>query len=269
MLSEFFGQVNGIDRFLFICTFCAIVIILVAIVYRAIYWGIINKRVKSGKKDTKRIPDASRYLNGITSALLILTGILNLASINLRIGSRGVYEMYWKKHVHTDCLVADYSEKEGKYIASRSLASNSLSGEEGMYDFINAYSETENKGYTKEVVEDGPLRLTVFKKETNADTFLPDFICFAECDELEGVYSTIYFERSRVTGYKDTIHMTGDGYDGFVKRMYVGYLDKECEVEIEIGVMTQESCDKWSKECFDERVDEFSEAYIKKVIRLQ
>lgn len=137
------------------------VLLLVAIIFLAIYYVIytkkINQRICEGKVNGKKMPDFPKTIMTIVIILLLSICIINAVTPVETTTSRN------------DFAVIDTSNYS--YIASSDASLDDAS-------FANLFSEKENAGYVREEFQDGDFHFIVFTSQIPSDAFHPDFLCY-------------------------------------------------------------------------------------------
>lgn len=218
-----------------------ILILLVSIVigiiciYRIIYTYFINKKILSGEIQGRKLMDVSKMVTiaiivGLTMYSVLLTYIVN-----------------------------DYSNQENKVSRNNYAIIDVSNSEEYKYagyfgnvqledaSFAKIYSKEENPGYDKEVVSSGDYLFTVFTRNTPADSFHPDFLCFVEFIGDEKTNLSCYSNSGfRAFDENDYFSM---GAAGEISKclLYIGYIEANYSFEISMAIL-----DKGAEELYIE-----------------
>ena len=211
-----------------------ILVIGTIFVYKIYYTHKINQRIQSEEITGRNLVDVSKMIMiAVITGLVIYAGILmyvvgNYATKDYSV-SRNNYE------------VIDTSDEDAyKYI--------SYFGNVPLDDasFAKVYSREKNVGYEKEIVESGDYRFIVFTRNTEADDFHPDFLCFVEyigSDTGEYVcYSKAGFQSIEAKEEQLYGESAGDIRNDL---LYIGNLDKGCQFNITISLLNKEDKGKF------------------------
>lgn len=213
-----------------------VLVIATIFIYKIIYTHKINQRIQAGEVTGRKLVDVSKMV-----MIAVIVGLIVYAGILMYV----VNDYAHQEHVipRNNYAVIDVSEPDNyKYV--------SYFGNEQLDDasFAKVYNKDANEGYEKEVIESEPYVFTVFKRTTPADSFHPDFLCFAE---FVGEDKEKYMCYGR-TGFQSITEET-DGFYGESSGeiedclLYLGYLDSDCQFDITMSLLDEDAEMKYNE----------------------
>jgi len=207
----------------------AVLVIGIIFIYRLIYTHLINKKILSGEIQGRKLIDVSRMVTiAVIVGLIIYSALLT--------------------YVVNDYANQDYSVPRNNYAIidvsnpeEYKYAGYFGSGQLEDASFAKVYSKEENPGYDKEVIASGEYLFTVFTRNTPADSFHPDFLCFVDFvgDKETGLscYSNAGFRAFDEADYF-SVGSAGDIQESL---LYIGYLDADYSFQISMALMDKEA----------------------------
>lgn len=212
--------------------FLLILLLVISIIF--IYWLIyahkINQRILSGENEGRKLIDIPKVVMIATIVgLVVFCGILMMI---VNDNSNQVYTVSRNNYAIIDVSNPDKYEYIS-YIGG---------GELNDASFAKAYNMEENPGYSREVVKSGDYVFTVFKRTSPADSFHPDFLCYAQYvgDDMEDM--SCYMEAGYTQlGAESSSFSLGSG--GYINEclLYIGYLDEDCQFDITMSILDEEA----------------------------
>lgn len=208
----------------------AVVVILAIIAYKLIYTYKLNKMIQDGEIKGRKLVDLSKMVMGaIIAGLVLYSGLLMYIIWDAAKQDNSVSR--------NNYAVIDVSDSDNYNYAG-------YSGSTELEDasFAKVYNKDANEGYSKEVIESGEYIFTVFKRNTPADSFHPDFLCFVE---FAGADREAYACYSKA-GFRSVAEETEGFYEGFGGDiadclLYIGNLEEDCQFDITMSLLDNEA----------------------------
>ena len=220
-----------------------IFVALVVFIYYLIYSHIVNKRIREGKIDGKKLVDIPKLVMcGIIASLLIYCVIVRWSLYDAQKAS----EIPPSRNSFAVIDVSDPDDYHYSFYSGYGLDDAS---------FAKMYSKDDNPGYEKEVIEKDSVVFTVFKRTSAPDSFHPDFLCFVDYSPVNNAK----FDGAQILNCTISIFNTSnDEYiGGFsfeydindnINELYIGYLDTDNIMSISYSTLDTESSIKYEND---------------------
>ncbi len=229
-----------------------ILVIGTILVYKIYYTHKINQKIQSEEITGRKLVDVSKMV-----MIAVITGLVIYAGILM--------------YIVDDYATKDYSVPRNNYAVIDTSDEDayeyiSYFGDIQLNDasFAKVYSRDENAGYEKEIVESGDYRFIVFTRNTEADDFHPDFLCFVEytgTDMGEYIcYSKAGFQSIEAKEEQFCGESAGDIRNDL---LYIGNLDKGCQFNITMSLLNDDAeikYDEAMQQAYREDKGEFPDA---------
>ncbi len=205
-----------------------ILVISIIFIYWLIYAHKINKRILSGENEGRKLIDIPKVVMIATIVgLVVFCGILMIVIDN----SNQVYAVSRNNYAIIDVSDPDNYE----YITN-------IGGELNDASFAKAYNMEENPGYSREVVESGDYVFTVFERTSPADSFHPDFLCYAQYvgDDMENMSCYKEAGYTQLNAESSSFSLGSGGYINECL-LYIGYLDEDWQFDITMSLLDEEA----------------------------
>jgi len=213
---------------LFILT--VVLVVFTIAIYKAVYTYKINKKILSGEVTGRKLVDVSKMV-----MITIIVGLAVYAALLVYVVNDYATRDY--SVPRNNYAVIDVSDEEHyKYV--------SYFGDVQLEDasFAKVYQKEANEGYSKEIVESGEYVFTIFKRTTPADSFHPDFLCFADYVGEDNKEAICYSKAGFLAVSEEDGGFFGESAgDIFESLLYIGYLDKDSAFEIQMNLLDEKA----------------------------
>lgn len=224
---------SAIIRLIIIAT---VIVIVALFVYYLIYQSRINKRILRGELSGRKMIDIPKVvLISVIVLLMLYSGIMFNAYQSVinepQVVSRDNY------------AVIDASTA-GKYEYMEYCGNVELEDA----SFAEVYSKDAIPGYDREVTEDGDFTFITFTRNSPADSFHPDFLCFVEYKGTDGTGYTFYQKGEFLNNENGEERQFGTGSGGDIPKcmLYIGNLNQDELFKITISVLDEDAETKLS-----------------------
>ncbi|MCD7825625.1 MAG: hypothetical protein LUH14_06675 [Clostridiaceae bacterium] len=215
-----------------ICAGIILLAVLAVFIYYLIYTNRINKKIRSGEISGKRLIDIPKIIMiAVIIVLILFCGILS-NSLQTAYNNAG-------KTTRNNYATIDISDPQNYQYTS-------YFGDAELDDasFAKMYSIEENIGYTKEVTVDGNFTFTVFKRESAADSFHPDFLCY--CEYTGEVSQDLTLYNSPSFSNENGSISSGIGCEVSDALLYIGNMDEQTVFTISISVLDEKAISEFN-----------------------
>lgn len=206
-------------------------------VYYLIYQHRINKKILSNESSGKKMADIPKAVMISVIILLLIYSAIIFESYQFAI--KNAQEVSRNNYAVIDVSnVENYQYIE--YFGSTEYADAS---------FAEIYSKEGIPGYDREVIEDGNFTFITFTRNTPADSFHPDFLCFVDyngTDENENFYKKGEFS-TNIDGEEPFFGISSGG-DSPSHMLYIGNLNQDDSFKITISLLDEDAEAQFAKD---------------------
>lgn len=208
----------------------SVLVISIIFIYWLIYAHKINQRILSGENQGRKLIDIPKMI-----MIAILVGLVVFCSILMWIVNDKSIQTYTVSR--NNYAIIDVSNPDNyEYITYMGdMEFNDAS-------YAKVYNMEENPGYSREVVESGDYVFTVFRRTSIADSFHPDFLCYAQYvgDDMEEMSCYMEAEFTQL-GAESSAFSLGSG--GYINEclLYIGYLDAGWQFDISMSLLDSDA----------------------------